>query len=275
MLYDKKTKALFFEGKEKTQDILEPEQMNKLSRFLGIYFNKLRRFGSEITELKEQFSMHFGIKDPMHVFEIINDIPLKQLYLMIEIFAKVQLEIYKTNRHDLFILFVYDINNFFMIEKVPLQLIYVKKTADIFMEKVIDDVHSDKVKETLFQFDKYKKIHEDFKQAIVSYSSGDNKGAIEKSCIAIEDYLCVILDKKTCHSIDSDYKEAAKKLHIPDDVNGRFKSMISFIHKFRSKPVHGSKEKHDHENPRLIAQVVIGFTMVILNYLYNLFEKTS
>ena len=120
-----------------------------------------------------------------------------------------------------------------MIEKIPFQLTYLKGTSDLFMEKIIDDVHSDKVRETLTKFSKYTKIHEDFKKSIIAYSSGDDKTAIESSCVAIEDYLCIILGKVSCSSIDSFYKEASKKLKIPIDVNERFKSMISFIHNYR------------------------------------------
>ncbi len=275
MLYDKKTKALFYEGKEKIEDVLNGEQLDDLSRFLEVYFSKILEYSNKIAELRHQFYMHFGNDNPQSVFKKLSyDIPLRKLYLLIEIFSKFQFDIYRGYRFDYFKSFVHDINNFFMIEKIPLQLIYVKGSHDIFMEKIIDDVHSEKVKETLIAFSEYKKIHEDFKQAIVSYSSGDYPKSIEKCCIAIEDYLCVILGKETCPSIESYYNDASKKLKIPDDISVRFKPMISFIHSYRSKPLHGSTKSFNPENPHLIAQIVIGFTMTILNYLYHVFEQT-
>ena len=273
MLYDKKTRSLFYEGKEQVLDLLTEEQCNKLTRFLVVHFGKLTSYGGISQELKEQFFMHFGKGEPREAFYGLYRKSLKDLYLIIEIFSKTLLKVYSKYQMDFFLDYQQDINNFFMIEKTPFQLIYLESTSDLFMEKIIDDVHSDEVKKILTIFSKYDKVHEDFKKSIIAHSSGDNKTAVESCCVAIEDYLCIILEKDSCSSIDSFYKEASKRLKIPVDINERFKLMISFIHGYRSKPLHGSSKVHDPKNPHLVAQIIIGFTMIILHYLYVIFEK--
>lgn len=268
--FDKNLKSNYYKGSEKLIDISNQDSIYKMHRFLATYYGALvNSIPNPSASLNKIFYVHYGY-ETYEIFESIEThTNLKDFYFIVENMA-----IYiSTHFNDHLKDFTEELNDMFIIEKIPLQLISHHKTKSIFMEKVINESHSKEIIKTLDNFEHYDKIHKDFKKAIIAYSSGDYKGTYEKSCIAIEDYLCIILEKESCSSIDSEYKAIVKKLGIPQDIDERFKPMISYIHKYRSKPIHGAIKEHAPENPKLIGQVIIGFTMTILNYLHYLYEK--
>jgi len=273
---NKNLKAHSYSGNENVREIMDLVCLNDLADLFAFH---LRDFGvksNELSHLLQKTTIQLGLNAPRELRSwIIKGSRLtKDVFLLMELI----LETYVNNKYlekyeSSYVLdFVNDVNEFFLIHKVPLQIRYFQNKK-FYVEKIISPEISEKIKETLENFSKEEKVFEDFKDAIKKYNGGDYESSIEKCCVSIEDYLCIILDKKTCQNVDLYYKNVAKKLKIPSDLDNRFVNIISYIHSHRSHPKHGSQKKKEIEDLELVTEVIIQFTMIILNYLKKKNEK--
>src|SRR3989344_744009 len=277
---NKNLKSHYYENKEKLSDFLD---FHGRWEFVYLLKSHLKDFGKKSPSDLLHFSNKLMIELGMGSLEKLNDWigdnhspKTKEVFLFLDLVLETYNESRKRWMQEQYLLdFINDFNELFLINKSPLQIKYFPVRNEFYIEKIISPEVSEKIKETLESFSKEGKVFEDFKEAIKSYSSGYYERAIEKCCISIEDYLCVILDKKTCSSVDTYYKEVSKKFNIPSDLDNRFSNIISFIHKYRSHQNHGAIEKKDIPEPELTTQVVIQFTMTILNYLKKRNERLN
>lgn len=269
--FNKNLKSHYYEGGEKTSDLIEFNKLFQLTQLLTLH---TRHFGSwsndELIHLLQKLNVQLGINEPKDYWDVLykQRTKLKDLFLTFELILESFSVTLKYQDHDSYFLdFVNDVNEFFLINKVPLQIRFLPQNNDYFVEKVISPEVSEKIKETLNAFSKEEKVFEDFKEAIKKYSAGDFEGSIEKCCVTIEDYLCILLEKGSCSKVNVYYNEVSKKLNIPSDLNDRFSNIINFIHKHRSPQNHGSIQKVKLPEPELTTEVIIQFTMVLLLYL--------
>lgn len=167
--------------------------------------------------------------------------------------------------------FIQDVNEFFLIHGAPLQVRYLPnllpKKSEFYVEKIISEEVSERITETLENISEHEKTFQDFKNSIKEFSVGNYPESIKLACKSLEDYLCLILGKNSCPSVESYYKQTSKKLKIPQDLDNRFDSLIKYIHKYRSIDSHGRLANVEVEDIELVNETIIQFTMVILNYL--------
>jgi len=274
---NKDLKAHSHQEDESIEILMDKNCLRDLADLIIFHLEDFGGKSGELAHLLKKTTIQLGIVTPRNLVSWLTNITrlTKEVFLLIELI----LESYANNKYlekheSLYVIdFIEDINEFFLIHKIPLQIRYFKNKKEFYIEKIISEEVSQKIKETLEVFSSDSKIFEDFKDAVKKYSSGDYEGSIEKCCISIEDYLCMVLGKKTCSSVSSYYKDVAKKLKIPTDLNDRFVNIISYIHSHRSHPKHGSQEKKEVEDLELVAGVIIQFTMVVLIYLKKKKEK--
>lgn len=272
---NKGLKSHNYHGDEKISDLLDVGCFAELMQLFTFHTRNFANYSPNgLTHLLQKLTIQQGITRPTDFSSVISmqHTRIKELFLTMEIILE-SFHKAKGSFPEYFVDFIEDINDSFLIHKVPLQIRYIPQKEEFYVEKIISPEISEKIKETLENFSKEEKVFEDFKDAIKKYSGGDFESSIERCCVAIEDYLCVILDKKTCSSVDSYYKEVAKKLKIPNDLDNRFSNIIGYIHSHRSHPKHGSQKKKEIKDLELITEVIIQFTMVILNYLKKKNEK--
>lgn len=268
---NKGLKSHNYYGDEKISDLLNVGCFAELMQLFAFHTRNFANYSSnELTHLLQKLTIQQGITRPTDFSSVISmqHTRIKELFLTIEIILE-SFHKAKGSFPEYFVDFVEDINDLFLIHKVSLQIRYIPQKEEFYVEKIISSEISERIKITLENFSKEEKVFEDFKEAIKQYSGGDYESSIERCCVTIEDYLCIILDKKTCPSIDSYYKKVAKKLEIPEDLENRFSNIISYIHNYRSSPRHGSQKKKEIEDLELVNEVIIQFTMAILNYLKN------
>ncbi len=271
---NKDLKAHNYQNNEKISDMLDIPCFSELMQLFTFH---TRDFGgyshSKSIHLFQKLTIQQSITRPTGFGNALpyQHTKLKELFLTLEIVLESFHEVKNHSPH--FGDFIADVNELFLIHKIPLQIIYVSVKDEFFVEKIISSEVSEEIGKTLENFSKEEKVFEDFKNAIKEYSGGNYDDSIEKCCIAIEDYLCVILDKSHCQSVDKSYKEASTKLEIPQDLDEKLSKIIRYIHDYRSRPNHGSLEKKEVEDLELVNEVIIGFTMTILNYLKKKNEK--
>ena len=269
--FNKNLKSHSNESEEKTLDIMSVEQLKQFSQLLTWHTRYFSEWSDKkLTHLLQKLTIQLGIDRPTEFWSALRSrkIRLKDLFLAIELILESFSDTLDSPNYSYYFLdFVNDLNEFFLINKIPLQIRYFPQKKEFYVEKIISPEISEKIKETLENFSEQEKVFEDFKEAIKKYSAGDYEGSIEKCCVSIEDYLCLILNKKSCHSIDSYYKEVSKKFKISSDLDNRLSNIISYIHNHRSPQNHGAIEKKEIKDEELVAEVIIGFTMTILNYL--------
>lgn len=273
---NKDLKAHSYVKEEKVSQVIPDRIFSDIADLLKFH---LKDFGnkspSELIHLLKKTTILLSLESPRELdYWICKDNrSIKDFFLLIELI----LESYIKNKYSLtenYILdFIQDVNEFFLIHGVPLQIRYFLNKNEFYIEKIISEEVSNKIMKTLSNFSKETKVFEDFKTSIKRFSIGDHEGAIESCCVAIEDYLCILLKKDTCQSIDIYYKGVAKKLKIPSDLNDRFTNLINYIHKHRSPQNHGALEKKEVEDLELVSETIIQFTMAILNYLKKKSEK--
>ena len=274
--FNKNLKAHFNESNEKLSNFMDFDVRWKFIELLKFH---LRNFGgksdSDVVHLLQKTTIHLSITRPADLDKWLNYPPkLKDFFLLIELILETYINSNKKWLEENYIYdFINDLNEFFLINNIELQIRYFSQKKEFYVEKVISPEVSEQIKQTLENFSKESKIFEDFKESIKRFSSGDFEGSIEKCCVSIEDYLCIILGKQSCSSVDTYYKEASKKLNIPEDLDNRFSNIISYIHKYRSHPVHGAIEKKEIPEPELTTEAIIQFTMAILNYLKKKNDK--
>jgi len=268
--FNKNLKAHSYSGDENIEDLIDSSLLFQLTELLAFH---TRHFGecynSKSAHLFQKLTIQLGITKPNDFWTKHSGTKkrMKDLFLSIELILESFHKLREAGTQEFFDDFIEDINDFFLINKIPLQVRYIEKNKEYYIEKIISEEISKKIGETLENFSEEEKVFEDFKDAIKKYSSGDYEGSIEKCCVSIEDYLCLLLDKQSCSSIDQFYKKVSNKLEIPKDLDDRFVKIISYIHKHRSPQNHGSIEKKEIEDEELVTEVIIGFTMTILNYL--------
>lgn len=265
---NKDLKAHKYQSDEKISDILDIPCFYELIQLFTFH---TRDFGGyshdKSVHLFQKLTIQQSITRPTDFENVISyqHTKLKELFLTLEIILESFHEVKDNSPHLLD--FIAEVNELFLIHKVPLQVRYFSEKEEFFVEKIISREVSEQIKKTLENFSEKEKVFEDFKEAIEKYSSGDYEGSIEKCCVSIEDYLCLLLEKQTCSSVVQYYKDVAKKLKISDEINDRFVNIIHFIHNHRSPQNHGAIEKKEIEDEELVSEIIIGFTMTILNYL--------
>ncbi len=265
-------------GEEKLSNFMDRDTQYSFIQLLKFH---LRNFGQKspfnLTHLLQKTTIHIDITAPGDLNRWMEYNPsTKKVFLLLELI----LEQYKeTNKMIPFkeysVDFVNDINEFFIIHGVQLQIRFFPDTFEFYVEKIISEEVSQKIKEVFENFSKEEKVFQDFKKAIKKFSLGDYENSIESCCVTLEDYFCIILRKNSCPSVESYYKEISKKLKIPGDLDNRFSNIISYIHKHRSVPKHGSIIKKEFEDLELINEVIIQFTIIILIYLKKKYENTK
>lgn len=263
---NKNLKAHLQEDSQKILEVIDPKSLDQLSKLLIMHLRYYNGITSS-AHLLQKLTIECNITRPTDIsFVTLRRRSLKELFLIIEIILEsFQKTWWENGQH--FKDFVDDVNNFFMTRKIGLQIRYVSKKKEFYIEKVISPEISEKVKETLENFSREDKIFDDFKKAMVNFSSGNFNDSAKFCCKALEDYFCILLDKQTCSNVESFYKQVSKNLKIPNDINERFENIIKFIHKYRSYPLHGSKKEKKVDDPELLNEIIIQFTMIILNYI--------
>jgi hypothetical protein len=269
---NKSLKSHSYDEEEKIGSIINLSTLITFSELIAFH---LRDFGgktdSGLVQILQKTTIQLNLTSPRDLsYWMSNDNRLtKEVFLLLEIILETYVENEYLNKYvpNYITEFVEDVNDLFLIHKVPLQIRYFGTTKEFYVEKIISSEVSKKIKETLENFSDKEKVFEDFKNAIKKYSAGDYSGAIESCCVSIEDYLCILLEKKSCSSVESYYTQVSKKLKIPEDLDNRFSNLINYIHKYRSQPNHGAIEKKELSEPELTSETIIQFTMSILNYL--------
>lgn len=266
---NKDLKAHACNSNELISEMINPITLHDLTKLFVLHVNNFSEYSNDgLKHLMNKIDIQLGINKNNGFYSALTSTKnkTKDLFLAIELILESFYDAigsYSSYLND----FMADINDFFLIHKIPLQIRYFPQKKEFYIEKIISPEVSEEIKNTLENFSKEEKVFEDFKESIKKYSAGDYEGSIEKCCVSIEDYLCIILDKETCSGVDSYYKEVSKKIKVPDELDNRFVNIIHYIHKYRSHQNHGSLEKIEIHEPELTTQVVIQFTMTILNYL--------
>jgi hypothetical protein len=275
--FNKDLKSHSNENNEKILELMNVEQLKQFSQLLMWHTRYFSGWSHDkLTHLLQKLTIQLGIDRPTEFWPALHGrkTRLKDLFLTVELILESFSDTLGSGHSYYFTDFVKDTNDFFLINKIPLQIRFFSQKKEFYIEKIISPEVSEKIKETLENFSEQEKIFEDFKEAIKKYSSGDYEGAIEKCCVSIEDYLCLLLEKQTCSSVVQYYKDVSKKLKISDEINDRFVNIIHFIHNHRSPQNHGAIEKKEIQDEELISEIIIGFTMTILNYLKKKNEKS-
>jgi hypothetical protein len=266
---NKDLKAHTHSSNELISEIIDSITLHDLTKLFVLHINNFSEYSNDkLNHLINKLDVQLGIDKNNGFYVVLTSTKnkTKDLFLVIELILESFYSIigsYSSYFND----FLADLNDFFLIHKLPLQIRYFPQKKEFYIEKIISQEISEEIKNTLENFSKEEKVFEDFKESIKKYSSGNYEGSIEKCCISIEDYLCIILEKETCSGVDSYYNDASKLLKIPQDLNDRFSNLVKYIHKYRSNNVHGSMEKVEIPEPELTTQAIIQFTMIILNYL--------
>ncbi|MCA9485910.1 MAG: hypothetical protein KC506_03640 [Nanoarchaeota archaeon] len=266
---NKALKSHDYGGNEKISDLLDIDCFCQITELFVFHTRNFANYSNEkLTHLFQKLTIQQGITRPADFQSSfhMDHTRIKGLFLTIEIILESFYKV-KSSYPEYFNDFVADLNDLFLIHKTPLQIRYIPEKEEFYVEKVISEEVSKRVGETLEFFSSEEKVFEDFKEAIKKYSGGNYEGSIESCCVAIEDYLCIILDEKTCPGAGKFYKRVAKALKIPQDLDEKFSALIGFIQKYRAPQNHGSKEKQEFDELDLINEVIIGFTMDILTYL--------
>lgn len=264
---NKELKAHKFDSDEPISNFMDIETLVKFINLINLHLEDFGRRCGDDVKIRQCFKIQIGI-DSVGQVSSNNYLFIKNIFLMIEIIIDNYLinDYLNHSKPEYCKEFVDDMNEFFIVNKIPLQIRFLDKD-DFFVEKIISEEVSQEVGKTFDNFSEHQKVFNDFKDAIKKYSVSEYPESIRKSCIAIEDYLCIILDKQSCNSIDSYYKKVARKLEIPDDLNNRFENIVNYIHKNRSVDNHGRIDDVEIEDIELVNQVIIQFTMSLLNYL--------
>ena len=273
---NKNLKAHFYNKEEEIHELMENDSFNELTTLLTLHVKNLSNYSnSKLIHLLQKLKIQLGINKPVDFNFVLSSqrTRVKDLFLTLEIILETFHKI-RQSSPEYFDDFVDDINEFFLINKIPVQIRYFPKRTEFYMEKIISPEVSEKIKETLENFSDREKVFEDFKNAIKEFSSGNYPESIKLCCKSIEDYLCILLKKESCQSIASYYKQASKKLKIPDDLNSKFINLINYIHKYRSVDSHGRLENTEIKEIELVNETIIQFTMAILNYLKKKNEKS-
>lgn len=262
-------------GDEKISDVLDDDSFGELTQLLTWHLRYFGNYSHDVlTHLMQKLTIQLGILKPTDFRTVLRSrrTELRDLFLALELILE-SFHKARPSFPEYFDDFVSDINDLFLIHRVGLQIRYIKEKGEFYVEKIISPETSEKIGETLENFIEQEKVFNDFKEAIKKYSAGDFDGSIEKCCVAIEDYLCVILNKKICSGVGSSYKAAAKQLQIPEDLDNRFSNIIQYINAHRSRPNHGAIKEKEIEDLESVSEVIIQFTMAILNYLKKKNEK--
>lgn len=254
-------------------DLMDIEILRNFIELIYLHLNDYGYKNHNDIQIKKSLKVQIGT-DKIELIGSDQFPFVSSLFLIIEIIIDNYLKDPNLNRFEpnYFKEFIDDINDFFLIKKVPLQIKFLQG-GKFYVEKIIDENTSNQITKTLESFSDTQKVFNDFKDAIKSYSTGNNPESIRKCCISIEDYFCVILGKKSCNSVSSYYNYVSKKLGIPNDLDEKFKGIINYIHKYRSIDNHGRLEHSEVEDIELVNQVIIQFTMTILHYVKSKYEK--
>ncbi len=280
---NKNLKAHNYSSEEKANEIMSAKCLQELADLITFHLRDFEGKTRRLAHLLQKTTIQLKLDSPARLKLWISNTSrqTKDIFLLIELI----LETYVNNKYlekneSSYILdFINDVNETFLLNQVPLQIRYFPDKKEFHVEKIISPEVSEKIRETFENFVENKKVFEDFKKSIKEFSSGNYPESIKLCCKSIEDYLCVLLDKKSCQSVVSYYKEVSKKLKIPEDLNSKFIGLINYIHKHRSMDSHGRLENVKVEDIELVNETIIQFTIVILNYLKkknkNKIETTS
>ena len=274
---NKNLKAHSYTKEEEIGESFDNYSFNELTALLTLHVKNFKNYSnSKLIHLLQKLTIQLGITTLTDFNFVLSSqrTKLKDLFLTLEIVLESFHITADTNYSSYFFDFIADINELFLIRKVPIQIRYFKEKKEFYVEKIISPEVSEKIRETLENFVDREKVFEDFKKAIKEFSSGNYPESIKLCCKSIEDYLCIILEKESCQSVVSYYKQVSKKLKIPDDLDNKFINLINYIHKHRSIDSHGRLKNIEVEDIELVNETIIQFTMSILNYLKKKNEKS-
>jgi len=269
---NKDLKAHSYKGEENISDIMDVSTLFELSELLIFHLRDCGgKSNSLLVNLLQKTTIHLGLTAPRDLNDwMCNKFrKTKEVFLLLElILESYSKNDYLNNNEPNYLKdFIEDINEFFLIHKVALQIRKLSEKKEFIVEKIISEEVSKMITATLNNISEHEKTFQDFKNSIKEFSVGNYPESIKLCCKSIEDYLCLILKKSSCSSVESYYKEASKKLKIPQDLDNRFDSLIKYIHKYRSIDSHGRLENIEVEDIELVNESIIQFTMSILNYL--------
>jgi len=268
---NKNLKAHNYSSDEMAREIMEITGLQELANLFLFHLRDFQGKTGKLEHLLQKTTIQLKLNSPaeLKVWMSNSSRQTKDIFLLIELILETYVnDKYLEKSEPPYILdFINDINELFLLNKTPLQIRYFKDKKEFYVEKIISPEVSEKIKETLENFVLQEKVFEDFKKSIKEFSSGNYPESIKLCCKSIEDYLCIILEKESCQSISKYYKQVSKKLNIPKDLDEKFISLINYIHKHRSIDSHGRLEKVEVKDIELVNEVIIQFTMSILNYL--------
>ena len=265
---NKNLKAHNYKGDEEILDFISLNAFNRLTTLLTLHTKNLGQYSpNNLQHLLQKLSIQLNISDPASFDFVLSDkkTKLKDLFLLLEIILESLLNF----KHDesLFLDFINDFNEFFLINGVSFQIRYIPSKGEFYVERIINEEVSKKITETLDSISHHNTTFQDFKNSLKEFSVGNYSESIKLCCKSVENYLCLLLNKKSCSSIKDYYKKAAKKLEIPEDLNVKFNSLVNYIHKHRSIDSHGKIEEVRVDEIDLVNETIIIFTMAIINYL--------
>lgn len=266
---NKNLKAHSYKGNEKISDLLDVSCFVELMQLLTFHTQNFASYSTEeLSCLFKRLTIKEGIMRPTDFSSVFHmqHTRIKDLFLTIEIILE-SFHKAKSSFPVYFIDFVEDVNDLFLIHKIPLQIRYIPNKQEFFVERIISEEVSERITKTLDSISEHEKTFQDFKSSIKEFSSGNYPESIKLCCKSIEDYLCLILNKNSCQNVENYYKEASKKLKIPQDLDNRFDNLVKYIHKYRSIDSHGRLENAEVEDIELVNETIIQFTMAILYYL--------
>jgi len=269
---NKNLKAHSYKGEENISDIMDVSTLFELSELLTFHLRDCGgKSNSLLTSLLQKTTIQLRLTAPgdLNGWMCNKFRRTKEVFLLLELILESYSKDEYLNEHESNYLddFIEDINEFFLIHGAPLQIRKLSGEKEFIVEKIISKEVSERITKTFDSISEHEKTFQDFKNSIKEFSLGNYPESIKLCCKSIEDYLCLILEKNSCQNVETYYKEASKKLKIPQDLDNRFDNLIKYIHKYRSIDSHGRLENVEVENIELVNETIIQFTMAILYYL--------
>ncbi len=268
---NKNLKAHSHDGKELISDLIDISDLVEFSELLNFHLKDYGGKSSDLTHLLKKTTIQLGVDAPHQLIDWIcnKNRKSKEVFLLLELILESYSKNEYLNKNENTYLndFIQDMNEFFLIHYIPLQIRKLPGEEGFFIEKIINEEVSERITKTLHQLSENEKTFQDFKNSIKEFSSGNYPESIKLCCKSLEDYFCLVLNKQSCQNVENYYKEISKKINISEDLNNRFENLVKYIHKHRSIDSHGRLENIDIPDLPLVNETIIQFTMSILNYI--------
>jgi hypothetical protein len=160
--FNKGLKAHSFIGDEKISELIDLSSLHQLSLLFTLHVRNFNGWSNDgLTHLLQKLTIQLGIEKPTDFWQVLvrQGKKLKDLFLAIEII----LESFSTtlkypDTSYYFTDFVEDVNDFFLINKIPLQVRCFLGKREFYVEKVISPEISEEIKKTLESFSKEERI---------------------------------------------------------------------------------------------------------------------